>query len=55
LIASTKTEANKLINYIRGDTSNEGAASTYRARGGQLLGDFINSAGVCEEPGEPGL
>ena len=46
LIASTATEADKLINYIRGDTSNEGAASTYRARGGQLLGDFINSPPV---------
>lgn len=46
LIASTTTEADKLINYIRGDTSNEGAASIYRARGGQLLGDFINSPPV---------
>ncbi|MFZ2990402.1 MAG: hypothetical protein WA086_20585, partial [Ideonella sp.] len=32
-----------LLNYIRGDSLNEGNSATYRSRGGQYLGDFINS------------
>ncbi|WP_252768426.1 pilus assembly protein [Ideonella oryzae] len=46
LISATETDAENLISYIRGDASNEGAASSYRSRGGQFLGDFINSPPV---------
>lgn len=46
LIATTTAEADKLIGYIRGDTTNEGAAASYRSRGAQLLGDFVNSPPV---------
>ena len=35
-----------LVDYIRGDTTNEGNSLTYRPRGGQFLGDFINSPPV---------
>ena len=46
LIAATQTEAKNLIRYMRGDSSNEGAAASYRSRGGALLGDFINAPPV---------
>lgn len=46
LISSTTATADALIGYVRGDTTNEGAAATYRARNGELLGDFVNSPPV---------
>jgi len=32
-----------LLNYVRGDSSQEGAGKLFRSRAGQLLGDFIDS------------
>lgn len=46
IVGSSGFDGDALVNYIRGDTSNEGAAKTFRSRGGQLLGDFINSPPV---------
>lgn len=36
----------KLVDYIRGDDSDEGLGYEYRARGGKVLGDFVNSPPV---------
>jgi type IV pilus assembly protein PilY1 len=38
----TATFTNTFVNFLRGDRSNEGSASLFRARDG-VLGDFINS------------
>ncbi|GAA0756425.1 hypothetical protein LRH25_17390 [Ideonella azotifigens] len=35
-----------LVNYIRGESTNEGNSLSFRPRGGQLLGDFVNSPPV---------
>jgi len=40
------TSGFSLVNYVRGDDSNEGVGKPYRARGGKILGDFVNSAPV---------
>ncbi|HSI49255.1 MAG TPA: PilC/PilY family type IV pilus protein [Ideonella sp.] len=35
-----------LVNYIRGETANEGNSLSFRPRGGQFIGDIINSPPV---------
>jgi type IV pilus assembly protein PilY1 len=51
LLASTDTEAQKILNYVRGDSSNEASNSggTYRIRP-TLLGDIVNSAPLYVGP-----
>jgi len=50
-LASTDTEAQKILNYVRGDSSNEASNSggTYRIRP-TILGDIVNSAPLYVGP-----
>lgn len=43
---SSDAEGTALVNYIRGDTTNEGVTGLFRDRGGKLLGDFVDSPPV---------
>jgi type IV pilus assembly protein PilY1 len=36
------SEGEKIVNYVRGDTSNESGANAYRKRGGNRLGDIFS-------------
>ena len=46
LISTDAATANAIIDYIRGDATNEGVTGLYRSRSGNKLGDFVNSPPV---------